>query len=89
MDQNLKVRVLTPKEILFEGEASSVSSKNHLGKFDILPYHARFISFIENQPIIIKQPNQKAKDFRFPFAIIYNSDNKVDIFTEIALSRIE
>lgn len=88
MDQKLTVRVISPKEILFSGEALSVSSKNSKGNFDILPYHARFISFIENQPIIINTIDNQKKTFKFPFAIISHQDNKVDIYTEIGIEKI-
>lgn len=88
MDQNLTVRVISPKEILFSGEAHSVSSKNSKGRFDILPFHANFLTFIENQSITVKTLDNKTKEFKFPFAIIYNDNNKVDIFTEISVSKI-
>lgn len=86
---NLNVRVLSPKEIIFQSPALSVSSKNLAGKFDILPFHAKFISFIEKQPIVIKTLDKKNHTFKFPFAIIYNNNNSVDIYTEISLPKID
>lgn len=88
MDQTLTVRVISPKQILFSGEARSVSSKNSKGKFDILPAHAKFLTFIEKQKIEIRTTDNKTLEFNFPFAIIYNDNNKVDIFTEISVSKI-
>ncbi len=88
MDNKLTVRIISPKEIIFQGQADSVSSKNSAGKFDILPLHANFISFIENQPIDIRLKGQKDVNFKFPFAIVYNHENKVDIFTDIATTKI-
>lgn len=81
--QTLTVRVITPKELLFEGLGISVSSVNSLGKFDILPQHANFITLVENQPIRIRQPKtKKSIYFHFLEAIIYNSGSHVTIYAE-------
>lgn len=79
----LHVRILSPQELILDTEASSVSSKNLQGDFDILPQHANFITLIENSPIIVRSPNQKPLVFKFPLAIIVNRENKVDIYTYI------
>lgn len=89
MDHPLNVRILSPKEIIFQSPALSVTSKNQAGKFDILPFHAKFISFIEKQSIVVKTPDKKNYTFKFPFAIIYNDNNNVDIYTEISLPKID
>lgn len=81
MDQLLNVKILTPKTVLFQGPAQSVSSKNSQGAFDILPEHANFITIIQNQPIIIRS-KQEALTFNFSQAIVYNSNNSVSIFAE-------
>lgn len=79
----LKVRILSPKKIIFEGMAISVSSKNSAGKFDVLPFHANFISFIENSPIIVNKTDGVSTQFSFPFAIFYLTNNQVNIYTGI------
>lgn len=81
----LQVKVLAPKETLFEGEALSVSSKNSSGRFDILPEHANFITLIENNSLIIAKKNKEKLQFNFSLAIIYVSRNQVNIYTDIAL----
>lgn len=88
MNDKLTVRVISPKEILFSGEANSVSSKNSKGKFDILPYHAKFLTFIEKQKIEIRTTGNKNLEFNFPFAIIYNNNNKIDIFTDLNVTKL-
>ena len=44
-----KLRVITPKQTLFEGDAVSISSVNSQGKFDILAQHANFITLVETR----------------------------------------
>lgn len=81
--QTLRVRIISPQQTFFEGEALSVSSKNMQGPFDILPEHANFITIIENSPIIIRIQDQKPQMFKFPIAIIYTTLNMVNIYTYI------
>lgn len=55
MAQNtLKVKILSPTQTIYDGEALSVSSTNSTGKFDILPYHANFITLIQKNPVILR-----------------------------------
>ena len=61
----LKVKILSPTQTIYDGEALSVSSTNSTGKFDILPYHANFITLVQKSPVIlrVKKPEvgQKAE----------------------------
>ena len=50
----LQVKIISPTQTIFEGEAVSISSVNSLGKFDILPFHANFISLVRKDPIIVR-----------------------------------
>ena len=77
----LQVRILSPKQLILDTQALSVSSKNSQGPFDILPFHANFITVIENEPIIIGKQSKENVSFRFPIAIIFVSSNRVNIYT--------
>src|SRR5574337_749817 len=81
-NQVLQVKIITPKKTFFAGQALSVSSTNSVGKFDILPEHANFITLVENQPIIIQDLNHQMQKFQFSQAIIYNVSNQVSVFAE-------
>ncbi|MCL4367556.1 hypothetical protein M1563_05320 [Patescibacteria group bacterium] len=81
----LKVKIVTPKATIFQGDADSVSSTNSSGKFDILPEHANFVTLINNHPITLCLANQQTKSFTFPLAIIYTHNNQIDIYTDITL----
>lgn len=62
MAQNvLKVKILSPTQTIFDGEAVSVSSVNTDGKFDILPFHANFITLVQKKPIFLRV-KKKAED---------------------------
>ncbi len=82
--QALHVRIISPQQLILDTDASSVSSKNVQGNFDILPQHANFITLVENAPIVVR-PDKEHKPFvfKFPLAIILTRENKVDIYTYI------
>lgn len=55
MAQNfLNVKIMSPTQTIFDGEVLSVSSVNSTGKFDILPYHANFITLVKKNPVILR-----------------------------------
>lgn len=79
----LQIRIITPQKLLFQGLATSVSSKNSAGNFDILPWHANFLTLVENSPIILRLPDKKKLTFNLSLAIIQNYQNKVNIYTYV------
>ena len=85
-NQVLKVRIVSPKETIFQGDVLSISSTNSKGPFDILPLHANFITLIENKPIKISTADKKNISYTFPLAIVYARTDAVDIYTDIQIS---
>jgi F0F1-type ATP synthase epsilon subunit len=83
----INLKIISPKEEFFNGQVSSVSSENSAGKFDILPRHANFITFIHNKPIVVKKLDKKILTYQFPMAIIYATNNRVNIYTDIQLEH--
>lgn len=78
----LNVRVFwnpAAKKKNFEGEAEAVSSQNQLGKFDILPSHTNFITFIFKD-LTIHLTNKEKISFQFERGVLEVSENKVNIF---------
>lgn len=78
---NIYITISSPEKQIWEGQALSISSVNSDGLFDILPFHANFITIIENQPITIQTETGK-QEFKFPKAILHVSKNIVHIYTE-------
>lgn len=81
-DQFLNVRIVSPRESVFEGPALSVSSVNSVGPFDILPEHAKFVTLVENKPLVLRLPSKEKKEFSFTLAIIHVHENRVDVYIE-------
>lgn len=75
----LYVQVSSPEKTLFDGEASSLSSFNDQGPFDILPQHENFISVI-HQSVVVFDPQQKPQEFLLRNGVLRVSVNRVDVF---------
>lgn len=50
----LNVRILTPSQLLFEGEADSITLPGTVGSFTVLPGHAPIISSLEKGKVICR-----------------------------------
>lgn len=62
----LTVKILSPTQTIYDGEALSISSANSLGKFDILPYHANFITLVQNTSIVLRVKKKEAEQESLP-----------------------
>jgi len=82
MAEMLRVRINSPDKLIWEGEAFWVSSVNSQGPFDILPFHANFVSILENQKIRINTTTGVV-EYSFPHSVIYVHSNTVFIYTNI------
>jgi len=49
----MKVRILNPKHVLFEGDARSVFLPGDLAEFEIMDYHAPILSLLVRGEIVI------------------------------------
>ena len=67
------------KEVFYQGKAEAISSQNRLGKFDILPKHANFITLIYDN-LIILTPEKKKISYQFKRGVLEVSEDKVIIF---------
>lgn len=79
----LNVRVITLGEVLWEGEAESISAENTTGPFDVLPQHANFITILKESPIVIKTFKDGDKSFTFSRSLLFAKNNEVKIFADI------
>ncbi|MFW6282475.1 MAG: hypothetical protein ACOC1P_00275 [Minisyncoccales bacterium] len=66
----------------FEGKARSVSSRNKMGNFDILPQHTNFITLIFDS-IIIDTLNQGEIEYEFDRGVLEVSNDKIRIFLQL------
>lgn len=78
----MKVVVRTTEDIAFEGESDRVSSFNEVGRFDIYPMHANFISIL-NKEITLYLRHEKVKEMKIEQAVMKVKDDVIHIFLGI------
>ncbi len=78
----LKVIVQDTENIIFEGEAERITSFNEMGRFDVYPMHANFISIITTQ-LDIYHNKQKVKELKIEQAVMKVKKDEVHIYLGI------
>jgi F0F1-type ATP synthase epsilon subunit len=81
---SLRVIIKDTENTLYSGTADRVSSFNEVGRFDILPMHANFISMI-NKSLSIYKDKQRVKEFKLESAILKVKKDSVHIFMGIEI----
>lgn len=84
----LQVKISTPTEVLWEGEATSVSSENSQGRFDILPHHANFVTLVQKGVPIMVRTTQRERQYSFKNAVIHTERNSVRIYGDVWLRGV-
>ena len=80
--QKMLVNIRNRKKTLFEGRTESVTSLNEKGEFDVLPFHANFISLIHDYVILAKGSTSEQK-FTITTGVLRAKENKVDVFLDV------
>lgn len=78
----ITIKIRDAETIIFEGETDRISSFNEVGRFDVFPMHANFISII-NQELTIYNKNQKVKEVKIEQAILKVKQDVANIFIGI------
>lgn len=71
------VTVLSPREVIFEGQAKSVILPGEKGVFEVLPFHKRILSRLISGKLFIDE-----QSFPVKRGIVKVNQNKVTIIVE-------
>jgi len=82
--RRLKVRVVTPRGTLFEGEAEEVVAPSVLGYFGVLPRHAPMRCLLVEGILRIKLPDGSERRFRIGPGFFEVEKDRVSIALERA-----
>ena len=77
----LKLRIITPSELLFEGEAESVTLPGTQGSFMVLDRHAPIVSSLESGKVVVKEANN-AREYALNSGFVEVKDNVVVVCLE-------
>ncbi len=82
----ITVRVITPKELAFTGEADEVILPGSTGRFTILPERAPLMAELEAGRVILKN-NGKDDIYYVTSGLTEASDNNVNIIVESVIAK--
>jgi F-type H+-transporting ATPase subunit epsilon len=83
-DKDKLILIIKSREnLIYEGDVKSITSFNEVGRFDILPGHANFISLV-NQKVIFRDINDKQVEIPLQDGIIRVEANYVNVYLGIS-----
>ena len=75
----ISVTVRNRTGVVWEGEATSLSSWNKVGPFDILPRHANFVSTVQKR-LRLHKPDGLVEELNVESGLIHVYADKVTVF---------
>ena len=78
----IKVTIRNTEEVLFTGDVDRITSYNEVGKFDVYPMHANFISIIEKE-ITLYHKKEKVKEIKLERAVMKVKQDIVNVYLGI------
>jgi len=80
----LTVSVITPDQMIFEGEVNQVRAFGFKGYFTILPHHAPLVVSLEASELQIEDANEKMIYVAIDSGIIEVANNHINILSQVA-----
>ena len=84
MAGRLKVRVVSPDRVVFEGEAAAVVAPAWDGQVGILPGHAPMLSLVGSGKLRIERPGGGSDPFHVAGGVLKVERDHVTLLTEYA-----
>jgi F0F1-type ATP synthase epsilon subunit len=81
-DQRLRVKIFSPYQTYYQGEAISISAQNRTGPFDVLPGHINFFSLLTGGTVILNTGFQRL-EFEIARGIIRVNHDDVTLFADV------
>ena len=80
----LKVRVVSPEKVVFEGEASAVVAPAWDGQVGILPSHAPMLALVGAGVLSVERPGGGSDTFHVAGGVLKVERDQVTVLTEYA-----
>ncbi|MEX2048689.1 MAG: F0F1 ATP synthase subunit epsilon [Gemmatimonadota bacterium] len=87
MAGTLRVRVVSPDRIVFDGEAASVVAPAWDGQVGILPRHAPMLALVGAGVLTVDRPGGGSDSFHVAGGVLKVERNQVTVLTEYAGSE--
>lgn len=80
----MKIRILTPEKIVFEGEGDDVVLTGYRGQLNLLNQHANFITKLQAGRVRIRKKSAKDRQFEVSDGFLKVEDYKLSLLTSQA-----
>ena len=80
---SMRVKVYSPFNDYFEGQAFSVSAENATGPFDILPKHHNFISLLNACEMVVRTVAKGEQHIKISGGIMHVKADQVVVFLDV------
>ncbi len=77
----LSVIIRTREDVMFQSQVKSITSHNDKGTFDILPFHAHFITLIDKM-ISVEETDGTKRQFEIGTGVMHVEENNVWVYLE-------
>ena len=77
----MRIKIITPSEALFEGEAESVTLPGTMGSFMVLNNHAPIISSLESGKVVVRTQDG-SRDYPLNSGFVEVRDNIIIVCIE-------
>ena len=80
---SMRVKVYSPFNDYFEGQAFSISAENATGPFDILPKHHTFISLLNACEMVVRTVAKGEQRIKISGGIMHVKSDQVVVFLDV------
>lgn len=81
-EDSFSVQMVGRDGVLFEGEVKAISTQNRVGKYDVLPIHANFISLV-NGPVLIYKKDGTTQQINVIDGVIRVVEGRAQVFVGV------
>lgn len=85
MDKNVKrfkIKIFSPYQVYYQGEAVSLSAQNRTGPFDVLPGHINFFSLLTGGTVVLNTGFQRL-EFQIARGILRVNHDDLTLFADV------
>lgn len=75
----MTLEIISPSEILFKGDADSITMPGELGSFTVLKNHASLISVLKEGDIVYRTPDGDEKEVAIKGGLVDVDNNVVSV----------
>src|SRR5665647_223590 len=79
----MHVKIYSPFNVYFEGDAYNISGENATGPFDILPRHHNFIAILSPRELVVTSVNNGVSLIKVAGGIMHVKKDKVSVFLQV------